>query len=393
VIGPAEARPQPRHAALQIAVAAAVVLALGLAVQGSLGASWSTSLRGPLAFGEALLYSSLVFGSWVPFALAVAARARPLPAGRRARRRAVALWMAGSLVIAALHVVVAEGLVVAASAARALPVGGLHRSLPAAFRLHFHESLFLAVATVACALAVREYGVARENEVRLTRAREELSRAKLQMLRYQLQPHFLFNALNSISAEVYEDAGRADRMICSLSEFLRRSLDPEDASEIELERELELVRGYLDVERFRFGSRLALELRVEPALARALVPPLLLQPLVENAVRHGVARSLEPVRIAVAAERAGGELVLRVADDARPVEASARRVGGGLGIANSRRRLHQLYGAAASLAARPLDGRGFEVVVRLPYRMGGKSGTGGQGGAVAARQRDETGGE
>jgi len=357
----------PRRPALVIAVISAVVLALGLAIQGSLGASWSTSVRGPLSFGEALLFSSLVFGSWIPFALVVVARARPLPLGARRRRVAVALWIVGALGIAALHVVVGEALVVAASAARALPVASLSRTLSAAFRLHFHESLFLALATVACALAAREYEAARASEIRLARAREEVTAAQLSMLRYQLQPHFLFNALNSISAEVYTDPERADRMICSLSSFLRHSLDPGDDLQVTLAEELELIERYLEIERFRFAERLVYLEDVEPDLRDAMVPPLLLQPIVENAVRHGVARSTDPVTIAVRARRTGDEFAIEVEDDARPLgRGGGAHAGSGLGLINSRRRLAQLYGEAASLHAGRRDPAGFRVTVRMP---------------------------
>jgi LytS/YehU family sensor histidine kinase len=326
------------------------------------------NLRGPLSFFESLLFSTLVFGSWVPFALIVASRARPLPTRAPERGRVVVVWLVASLGIAALHVVTAEVLVVASSAARNLPVGDLSRSLEAAFRMHYHESLFLTLATVACAIAVREYEAAREHEVRLTRAREELTTARLNMLRYQMQPHFLFNALNSISAEVYSDPHRADRMICSLSDFLRRSLDPGDQAQIPLEEELDLANRYLEVERFRFGSRLVFRREIESGLERAAIPPLLLQPLVENSVRHGVARSLEPVTIEISATHTGDQLVLKVVDDAAPFESGGEtHAGQGLGLANSRRRLAQIYGGRASLWAGRRDGRGFEVVLRMPF--------------------------
>lgn len=196
----------------------------------------------------------------------------------------------------------------------------------------------------------------------------ELARAQLQALRAQVHPHFLFNTLNTIAALVPDQPRAADRMIAELATLLRASLRSDGALEVPLREELELVRAYLDIEQVRFGPRLTAEWDVDEAAGSALVPALLLQPLVENAVRHGLWPRDEPGRVRIAAHRSGGELRIAVEDDGVGV-APGGPVAEGVGLANSRARLRRLYGAdhRFALAAGP-GGAGVAVRVVLPYR-------------------------
>lgn len=171
----------------------------------------------------------------------------------------------------------------------------------------------------------------------------QLADARLGALRAQLDPHFLFNTLNAVSALVERDARGVRRMVSRLGELLRHSLD-EGASEVTLQRELDLLERYLDIMRVRFGDRLRVEVDVPPALLGARVPNLVLQPIVENAIKHAIAPREGGGRIGISAEQRGGRLVLRVTDDGPGPGASPELPGAGVGLANTRARLAEMYG-------------------------------------------------
>jgi two-component system, LytTR family, sensor kinase len=197
-----------------------------------------------------------------------------------------------------------------------------------------------------------------------------LAEAQLRHLQAQLQPHFLFNTLHALGSLVFKGENTAAvRMTTRLSELLRRSLRLSEQSEIKLDEELRLADDYLSIQQLRFGDRLRYVLDASDDARAALVPVMLLQPLVENAVLHGVENDTAAGLILVDAIRAGDELLIRVYDDGPGVTAATgASTGGGLGLYNTRARLHSLYGDNASLSLTDaLDG-GAEVRVRLPYR-------------------------
>lgn len=213
--------------------------------------------------------------------------------------------------------------------------------------------------------------VARAREVELAAAREAASRAEatasaaqLAALRYQLNPHFLFNTLNAISSLVVtRDYAEADLMLAKLAEFLRATLAADPEGLIPLEDELATLQHYLEIESVRFGERLEVEFVCAPDLHDALIPSFVLQPLVENAIKYGVAPSRRPVQVRLEAARDGGDLVVMVEDDG--ASADATKGGTGVGLANVRRRLAVLYGERGSLEAVRRE-RGFIAIVRLP---------------------------
>jgi LytS/YehU family sensor histidine kinase len=173
--------------------------------------------------------------------------------------------------------------------------------------------------------------------------------ARLDALVGQLQPHFLFNTLHTISAFVLEDPKQANRMITRLSELLRQSFNRERGPLVTLEEELELLDHYVAIQEARFGDRLRVTFRVDPRAAAAVVPTLLLQPLVENAIRHGIVPNGQVAEIEIAATRDGDRLQLQVRDNGPGLQADRSRTSnggswGGLGIANTRARLVELYG-------------------------------------------------
>jgi hypothetical protein len=227
--------------------------------------------------------------------------------------------------------------------------------------------IFGVIATVAHVLDY--YSKFRDRELRATQLEGRLAEARLQVLRMQLHPHFLFNTLNAVSALMHKDVRLADRMICRLGELLRATLEEPGDQEVTLRRELEFLRPYLEIEQTRLGSRLAVRVDVDDELLDARLPYLLLQPLVENAIRHGLAPRSAPGRLEVRAGRWGDRLVLEVADNGLgirvPPDGPFRE---GIGLSNTRARLQALYGDEQSLCLRPAPGGGLVVTVTLPYR-------------------------
>jgi len=216
-------------------------------------------------------------------------------------------------------------------------------------------------ALVALVHALDHYGRSRE-QASATEAR--LREAQLDLLRAQLQPHFLFNALNAISELVHEDPDRADRMIGRLSELLRATLETGTRSLVPLEDELRLVDHYLAIQRVRFGDRLTVTIDVPADCRRVEVPHFFLQPLVENALVHGLAPRAEGGWVRLSAERRGRQLVLRIEDDG--VGLGAVQDAGGIGLANSRARLSSIFGDTASLVLAGRPGGGAIVTATMP---------------------------
>jgi len=195
-----------------------------------------------------------------------------------------------------------------------------------------------------------------------------LTQAQLESLKLQLHPHFLFNTLNTITALINTDPRAAERMVSGLSDLLRLSLRSAPEPEVPLERELEVLDRYVEIQTVRFKDRLTVSFHIDPAARRALVPNLILQPLVENAIRHGIAPRAAPGRIEISAARVDGLLALRVTDNG---------VGGtpgvalreGIGLSNARARLRSLYGAAHRFEAGCGPSGGFAVSIDIPFRL------------------------
>jgi two-component system, LytTR family, sensor kinase len=245
-----------------------------------------------------------------------------------------------------------------------------HRARGLFSRFSFLYDFVVYMVVLGAALA-RNYFVryqARLNEARRLEAEAaelhaQLADAQLNALRTQLNPHFLFNTLNAISTLVEQDPRGVRRMIARLGELLRHTLEGDD-QEIPLARELEMLRRYLDIMEVRFQDKLEVSIETEGSLDDALVPNLVLQPLVENAFRHGLALMQTAGRVAVRAVRVDGDLVLTVRDNGR---GPGKEVRDGVGLANTRARLVQLYGARQRLALTAAEGGGALVEVRLPY--------------------------
>jgi two-component system LytT family sensor kinase len=239
------------------------------------------------------------------------------------------------------------------------------------FWFGFLNTLFLA-------LSVSAAGVARAYSARLRARREQaiqltsqLAEARIDALRRQLDPHFLFNTLNAIASLVERDPRGVRRMIARLGDLLRHSFEGGDAPEVPLRRELALLGLYVDIVRVRFQDRLAVEIAVDDDVLDALVPTFILQPLVENSVKHGVEKRTDGGHIVVEGSRDGDALVLRVRDDGGGAHADTLSApsGRGVGVRNTRARLQQLYGSAQRFTLARDGDRGVVAEIRLPFHL------------------------
>jgi two-component sensor histidine kinase len=206
----------------------------------------------------------------------------------------------------------------------------------------------------------------RRGELHAALLQSQLSTARLETLKAQLHPHFLFNTLHTISELIHIDPNAADAMVIRLGRLLRLSLEYTADAEVSVDREFEVVRAYLDLHQMRHGDRLATHIHVDPAVRDALVPPMILQPLVENALRHGITRRLAPGKIWVNARRAGENLRLTVSDNGVGLPAEIVE---GVGLRNTRTRLLQLYDHDQQFLLTERSGGGVEAVIELPLRF------------------------
>ena len=233
---------------------------------------------------------------------------------------------------------------------------------------------------VAIAHVWMYYERVRDREIRTSQLESQLARTQLEMLKLQLQPHFLFNTLNAISALMHQNVRAAENMLSRLSDLLRMSLDNVAVQEVTLKNEVEFVRNYLHIEQVRFQDRLSVTLEIDPETLDAMVPNMLLQPLVENSIRHGVAKSSGPGTIRVESKRLDGLVRITVRDNGPGFPAVCNGNGngnghgngkpkGGLGLGNTRARLRQLYGESHRLEISNAPGGGAIVTLEIPERL------------------------
>ncbi len=223
---------------------------------------------------------------------------------------------------------------------------------------------------LALAQALNLYRQYREEELRASRLESQFARAELQALKMQLHPHFLFNSLHSISALQFEDPDAAQTMTARLGDFLRLTLDNAGMQIVSLRREIDFVKCYLEIERVRFGKRLTTDFQIAADALEAQVPNLILQPLVENAIKYGIAKQAKAGLIRVGARLEAGQLRLEVADNGPGLMQNGNGLNGpnihGLGLSNVRERLRQLYGANHTFELKTAPEGGLLVMIFLP---------------------------
>lgn len=257
-----------------------------------------------------------------------------------------------------------------------LPSGSLVVAVSALLVYSFQGGVvrYWAVVGVQAIVRSRNQASQRENEALHLQAHSsqlaaQLSAAQLSVLKAQLQPHFLFNTLGAAMSLIRQHRNQqAETVVARLSDLLRLTLEDVDVQEVPLWRELELIRNYLSIEQVRFADRLRVEIDAACGTGDALVPHMVLQPIVENAVRHGLGQSEQAVCIQVQAFRIGKDLMLTVTDDG-PGSPSSGFEGKGIGLRNTRDRLQRLYGPAGALIAERRDPSGVRVSVTLPFRF------------------------
>ncbi|WP_374473069.1 sensor histidine kinase [Arenimonas sp.] len=343
----------------------AIVVAWALVAMLFAGQAWvAAQVRGePLAWARASSIWLVWAAAWAaltPVALWLEAR---FPLQRPGLLRALAVHALASATCALANL---------ALFALAAPLIGAANTEPtwlATFSRLLGTTLLLNLPVYWLVVAAAHIGrlvrTAREKDRRQLRLEAQLADARLQTLRTQLQPHFLFNALNTISVLMHEDARAADRILLQLSALLRRSLEANEAHEVTLGEEIRFLESYLAIEQARFGGRLGYYLHVPESALQARVPNLLLHPLVENALRHGLSTRAGPGRVEVTAERQGDALLLRVVDDGRGLPpALTERVG----LANTRARLRLLYADRQRFDVRNASGGGTVAEIELPWR-------------------------
>ena len=357
-------RPLKTRLAVGVFIAWALI-ALVVAAQGAIGGA----LQGePVGFGAALGGTFMQILPWVPITLAVIAVAARFPLDRRNWMRHLPVHLVAAPIAAFL---VNFLLVLTFRVRGGQPLDVLSISNAAWFwaAMRFHLALLVYVAIVAVTQAVQYYRDTRARELSVARLEAQLARARLQALNAQIRPHFLFNTLHTIG-QLWR-SGRsddADTVLDHLGSLFHRVQRSTMLPEVPLADELEMVEAYLAIEQVRFRDRMRVRVEASPAARACAVPPLILQPIVENAVRHGISAASAAGALEVTAHVEGRRLLLRVRDDGPGMNGKSVAPGSGTGLRNTRERLEQLYGAAAELVVGSSAGGGAEITIRMPAR-------------------------
>jgi signal transduction histidine kinase len=306
---------------------------------------------------------------WALLAILVIHLAQHYRFGRSSWRSALLIHFPASLLIAAFHLFVAVSIIPLFQPIER--TGWWWPTLKFNFVDVFHWNVLVYWAIVACNHALHYYRSYREKEIQASQLETQLAQAQLQALRMQLQPHFLFNTLHSISALIPNKPDAADRMIARLGDFLRITLKNSGTPEVTLQKELEFINCYLEIERVRFQDRLQVKVSIDPEALDALIPNLLWQPFLENAILHGVASRTDPGNVEIEARRVDGRLHLSIKDDGPGIQAEANRLRvhpEGADVTDTRARLKQMYQENYSLELRDTSSGGLEVILEIPFK-------------------------
>jgi len=307
---------------------------------------------------------------WIPATPIVLALARRFPIERGSWWRVLPVHLVSCLLISLAHSGFATWLYL-----MILPFGppreprSFFEMFTGRAMSQFHLDLLIYGATIGISYAVSYYFRFREREFRASQLETQLAQAQLQTLKMQLHPHFLFNTLNAIAGLVRDSRNKAAvNMLAGLSDLLRYTLENAGKQQVPLREELEFLELYLDIQQMRFSDRLRVELQIEPETLGALVPNLILQPLVENAIRHGVSKRAAAGVVGVSARRHDDWLRIRIYDDGPGLKQdSGRRMVEGVGLSNTRARLKQLYSDDQEFSLSERQGGGVEATLMIPF--------------------------
>jgi len=334
-----------------------------------------------ISWGQALYWS---FGDWYEWALlspVIFWLCRRFRFDRQSWRGSLAAHLLGGLVLAGVHAVlcalaaVFQGWVIEQSRDFGIELGQL-----LANRIHYNLAVY---AVIVCSWHAWDYNRKfREREAQAAELTSRLAQAQLQALRMQLNPHFLFNTLNAISALMLKDVNAANKMISRLGDLLRLALENTDRQEVPLQQEIEFLRRYLEIEQIRFGDRLQLKMDVDPSTLAAAVPHLILQPLVENAIRYAVEPQEAAGQIELRSTRDNGALVLQVSDNGAGIgihaAGSSEKGSTGreqVGLRNTRERLRKLYGERQEFQLTRNARGGVTASLTIPFHVASATAT------------------
>jgi signal transduction histidine kinase len=345
-----------------------------------------------LFFSSEVYFSNIFFGKkvvfklslvtylfrWLPWAFLaplVIVLSRRFPLRRDKRLPNFFIHLSGSIALAPLHTVLVYSffyLTAHVSAIAILWKGAYTLQFMPLFKkffsLHFHYNILTYWIILGAFYGIDYYKRYRERELHTCQLEAELTKARLQALKIQVHPHFLFNTLHTISFLVYRDPKAADRMISRLSELLRYSLEQVDSQETPLKIELEMLDQYVEIMKTRFGDRLGVEYDIQPEALGAFVPNFILQPLVENAIRHGINPRKEGGKVRISAGRVDDRLLIRISDDGLGFkEGEDLLLKKGFGLKNTRERLQKLYGHRILFELKNRGGGGAELTLGIPF--------------------------
>ena len=311
-----------------------------------------------MGWSDALLWEFPRWIIWLFFTPVITKLHFLFPLDQKNRARHLIYHAVASVLISLIHIVIFVTLFHLTRLAFGSS-GSIIDTIRFAFTLDFH----VGIVVYWMILLLRYLS---DSERRLSKLQTELARAQLQALKMQLHPHFLFNTLNSISALLHKDVETADEMIGELGEFLRLTLTNPDSNEIVLRKEIDFLKCYLRIEELRFKDRLATDFEIEPDTLDALLPNLILQPIVENAIHHGVSVRTGSGQIRVTTQRENGKLRISIQDDG---PGASEEIQEGIGLSNTRERLRRLYGEQFRLEMENLARGGFVVKIEIPFRV------------------------
>jgi two-component system LytT family sensor kinase len=302
---------------------------------------------------------------WAVLTPAVLWLARRRPINPHTWERAIPLHLAVSLALTVLQVFV-EASIGWARFEHQLSFKGALRHY---YSQHIQLSLLTYWVIVGAAQFYRTYDQARRRQLHAAQLEARLAESQLEVLRVQLQPHFLFNTLQAATMLIHDDPSGAEDVLLRLSQLLRVSLDEFQVAEVSMAREIEFLEHYVGIQQHRFGDRLRFDIRIDQDVLTCAVPSLVLQPLVENAIRHGIGRHREIDVVTVQGSQSKDRLLLEVTNRTGRLEDEPKRLlNRGLGLANTKARLEQLYGPQQSLELRNLQPSGVGVVLSIPLR-------------------------
>lgn len=368
--------PQPRRVRMRLIFGVATALGIFSAFQAYNYVSFFTD-RKPM-FAHLLALNMTYWYGWAVLVPGIFWLARRVPFERHTWVRAAAVHAGGVLTFTCLHGLITVTSRQPLTAAFGWRSASWWSSFQQLFFLNFDWEMMTYWTVVGLSHAMQYHREAQDRALAAAQLETRLAEAQLQALQRQLHPHFLFNTLHTISALMHRDTEAADAMLARLSDLLRLTLDRIGVQEITLKEELEFLETYLTIERTRFGERLMVQMEIEPETLDILVPNLILQPLVENAMRHGIGARVGGGRLQVVARRTGDRLWMMVRDNGPGLsKAKLDAFNHGVGLSNTRSRLAHLYpGAHRFEFHEPSDG-GLAVTIEIP--VGAEAGEAGEG--------------